>query len=151
MLSAISRYGARFVPGFEAIVDSCRRRGDLVEGPRIRDFEEAFARRLGGGHAVATSYGRMAAYYILKALELPEGSEVVFPALTFWVVPEILFQSAPCFSATARYIAHRIDAGELMVIETVVFSRSMPSNRISMSSSESIATPHLPTSPSLKG
>ncbi len=71
--------------------------------------------------------------------------------MSFWMVPEIFFQSAPCFSATTRYIAHRIDAGELMVIETVVFSRSMPSKRISMSSSESMATPHLPTSPSLNG
>jgi dTDP-4-amino-4,6-dideoxygalactose transaminase len=89
VLSAISRYGARFVPGFEEIVESCRRGGALVQGPRIREFEEAFARRLGGGHAVSTSYGRMAAYYILKALDLPPGSEVVFPALTFWVVPEM--------------------------------------------------------------
>ena len=89
MLNAISRYGARFVPGFDEIVESCRRRGELVEGPRIREFEEAFARRLGGGHAMSASHGRMAAYYILKALDLPQGSEVVFPALTFWVVPEM--------------------------------------------------------------
>ena len=34
-------------------------------------------------------------------------------------------------------------------LETVVFSRSIPPKRISMSSSESMATPHLPTSPSL--
>jgi dTDP-4-amino-4,6-dideoxygalactose transaminase len=31
----------------------------------------------------------MAAYRIFRALDLPEGSEVVFPALTFWVVPEM--------------------------------------------------------------
>jgi dTDP-4-amino-4,6-dideoxygalactose transaminase len=31
----------------------------------------------------------MAAYYIFKALDLPPASEVVFPALTFWVVPEM--------------------------------------------------------------
>lgn len=89
MLSAISRYGARFVPDLEAIVESCRRRGTLVEGPAIRAFEEAFAARLSGGRAVTTSYGRMAAYSIFKALGLPPGSEVIFPALTFWVVPEM--------------------------------------------------------------
>src|SRR5207248_7000901 len=38
---------------------------------------------------IAASYGRMAFYYILKALELPAGSEIVVPALTFWVVPEL--------------------------------------------------------------
>ena len=89
MLSAISRYGARFPPDFEEIVEGCRRSGALVEGPAIREFEQAFAGRLEGGRAVSTSYGRMAAYYILKALDLPPGSEVVFPALTFWVVPEM--------------------------------------------------------------
>jgi dTDP-4-amino-4,6-dideoxygalactose transaminase len=89
VLSAISRYGARFVPELEAIVETCGRRGELIQGPRIAEFEAAVAERLGGGHAVTTSYGRMAAYHIFKALDLPRGSEVVFPALTFWVVPEM--------------------------------------------------------------
>ena len=31
----------------------------------------------------------MAFYYILQALDLPAGSEIIFPALTFWVVPEL--------------------------------------------------------------
>lgn len=89
MLSAISRYGARFVPDLDAIVAQHRGRGTLIEGPEVAAFEATFAARLGGGHAVATSYGRMAAYWIFKALDLPPGSEVVFPALTFWVVPEM--------------------------------------------------------------
>jgi perosamine synthetase len=89
MLSAISRYGARWVPQADAIVESCRSRGQLVQGPAIAEFEEALAARLGGGRAVTASRGRMAFYYILKALDLPPGSEIVFPALTFWVVPEM--------------------------------------------------------------
>src|SRR3974377_1553812 len=63
--------------------------------------------------------------------------------MSFWMVPEIFRQSAPCFSATARYMAHNTDAGELIVIETVVFSRSMPSKRISLSSREWLVNPHL--------
>jgi dTDP-4-amino-4,6-dideoxygalactose transaminase len=89
MLTAVCRYGARFVPGLDAVVEECRRRGQLVQGPRIAEFERAFAHRLGGGRATATSYGRTAAYCIFKALGLPVGSEVIFPALTFWVVPEM--------------------------------------------------------------
>jgi dTDP-4-amino-4,6-dideoxygalactose transaminase len=34
-------------------------------------------------------YGRMALYFILKAMEFPPGSEIIVPAFTFWVVPEI--------------------------------------------------------------
>ena len=67
--------------------------------------------------------------------------------MSFWSVPEIFVQSAPCFSATARYIASRIGAVELIVIEMVTVPRSIPSKSASMSASESIATPHLPTSP----
>jgi len=73
MLSAISRYGARVLPNTEQIVAGCKARGELIQGPQISQFEAAFARRAGmePAHAVAASYGRMAFYYILKALNLP--------------------------------------------------------------------------------
>src|ERR1051325_5802529 len=64
--------------------------------------------------------------------------------MSFCVVPEIFFQSAPCFSATTRYIAHSTEAGELMVIEVVTCSTGMASNSVSISASELTATPHLP-------
>jgi dTDP-4-amino-4,6-dideoxygalactose transaminase len=91
MLSAISRYGARVLPQTEDIVAGCKARGELIQGPKIREFEAAFARRAGmdPACAVAASYGRMAFYYILKALDLPAGSEIVVPALTFWVIPAL--------------------------------------------------------------
>ena len=91
MLTAISRYGARVLPNTEEIVAGCKARGELIQGPQIADFEAAFARHAGREppHAITASYGRMAFYYILKALELPAGSEIVLPALTFWVVPAL--------------------------------------------------------------
>src|SRR5438874_12944552 len=89
MLTAISRYGARVLPDTEQIVARTKARGQFIQGPEIAEFERAFERRAGSGHAIAASYGRMAFYYILKALELPAGSEIVVPALTFWVVPEL--------------------------------------------------------------
>jgi perosamine synthetase len=91
MRSAISRYGARVLPDTEQIVAGCKARGEFLQGPHIAQFEAAFARRAGldPAHAVSASYGRMAFYYILKALDLPRGSEIVVPALTFWVVPAL--------------------------------------------------------------
>ncbi len=71
--------------------------------------------------------------------------------MSFCSVPESFFQSAPCFSATARYIAQIIAAGELMVIEVVTSASGIWSNSTSMSASELMATPHLPTSPSDSG
>lgn len=89
MLRAIARYGARATPGEERELVSAFRRGEAVEGPAIAEFEERFAAYHGLAHAIATSYGRMACYYLLRALALPPDSEIIFPALTFWVVPEI--------------------------------------------------------------
>jgi hypothetical protein len=71
--------------------------------------------------------------------------------MSFWSVPEIFRKSAPCFSATTRYIASSTEAGALMVCETVTSSSGMPSKRTSMSASEETATPHFPTSPSESG
>jgi dTDP-4-amino-4,6-dideoxygalactose transaminase len=90
MLSAISRYGARVVPTTQQIAAGLDRSEHLVEGPLIERFEHAFANRVGLAHAIATSYGRMAFRYLLQAYDLPPGSEVIIPALTFWVVPEIV-------------------------------------------------------------
>jgi dTDP-4-amino-4,6-dideoxygalactose transaminase len=88
---AISRYGARVLPDTEAIVAECKARGEFIQGPQIARFEAAFARRVGvdPARAIAASYGRIAFFYILKALELEAGSEIILPALTFWVVPEL--------------------------------------------------------------
>jgi perosamine synthetase len=89
MLTAISRYGPRVLPDTEQIIAACHRRGELVQGAQIAEFEDGMARHMGSGRAVSASYGRMAYFYILKALKLPPDSEVILPALTFWVIPEL--------------------------------------------------------------
>jgi perosamine synthetase len=89
MVTAISRYGVRVVPNTMQIVGDLKTKGQLVDGPHIAAFEEAFASRFGLARAVTASYGRMAFYYVLKALDFPPGSEIIFPALTFWVMPEM--------------------------------------------------------------
>jgi hypothetical protein len=70
--------------------------------------------------------------------------------MSFWIVPLSFFASKPRSSATTRYIAKRIHAEGLIVIETLIFSRSMPAYRSCMSSTLSTATPSRPTSPSLR-
>jgi dTDP-4-amino-4,6-dideoxygalactose transaminase len=89
MLTAISRYGARVLPDTEEIVARLRARDQFIQGPQIDEFERAFEQRAGSGTAISAAYGRIAFYYILKALALPAGSEIIFPSLTFWVVPEL--------------------------------------------------------------
>ena len=80
----IARYGVRSVPGDEKEIVTAFQRGEAVNGPAIAEFERRFADYHGSEYAIAASYGRMAFYYILRALNLPAASEIIFPALTFW-------------------------------------------------------------------
>ena len=89
MMRTIARYGARHVRGSMLAAIKAVLRGDGVRGSSIQQFEKRFADYHGRHHAISVSYGRMAFYYILKSLDLPPDSEIIFPALTFWVVPEM--------------------------------------------------------------
>ena len=87
-MHAIGRFGTRVVPGLNKILQECRDRKQLIQGPHIEAFEAEFAQFLGGGHVktCSTEYGRMAFYFILKALDLPAGSEIIVSA---WSSPMI--------------------------------------------------------------
>src|SRR5689334_11329103 len=89
MPRTIARYGVRTLPGDEKVVVSAFKRGEAISGPAIEEFEGEFAKFHEVEHATAASFGRMAFHYILSALDLPRGSEIIFPALTFWVIPEM--------------------------------------------------------------
>ena len=128
MLTPISRYGVRVIPNTLQILDELDARGQLIEGPHIERFERAFAARLGDARAISTSYGRMAFYYILKALDFPTGSEIVFPALTFWVMPEIARQAGltpvfadvdpGTFNITAATVARAMTPRTVAIVPT---------------------------------
>ena len=90
MLTAIPRYGARVIPNTEQIDRGAAR--PRRARSRVRTSRNSSARSpsaLGAQHADRASYGRMAFYYLLDALGLPPGSEIILPALTFWVIPEL--------------------------------------------------------------
>jgi len=76
---SIARYGVRSIPGEEQELISAFRRGEAIEGPALAEFERSFAAYHYMDHAITASYGRMAFYYILGALDLPPGSEIIFP------------------------------------------------------------------------
>ena len=67
------------------------------------------------------------------------------------MVPAIRSRGTPCLAATASYIASKMVAVPLMVNEVDTLSSGIPLKMVSMSASESIATPTLPTSPNDSG
>jgi dTDP-4-amino-4,6-dideoxygalactose transaminase len=67
----------------EEAVLAVLRSGQLVQGPRVAEFEEAFARMLGARHAVAVSSGTAALVVALQAHSVGPGDEVIVPAFTY--------------------------------------------------------------------
>ena len=57
--------------------------GWVAQGPRVARFEEAFARRVGADHGIATSSCTTALHLALVLLDVGPGDEVVVPSLSF--------------------------------------------------------------------
>jgi perosamine synthetase len=52
------------------------------EGPAVQEFEEKLAERVGRRYGIAVSNGSTALDLAVRALKLPEGSEVIMPSFT---------------------------------------------------------------------
>jgi perosamine synthetase len=57
--------------------------GWVAQGPRVAEFERAFAERVGAAHGIAVSSCTTALHLALVALDLGPGDEVVVPSLSF--------------------------------------------------------------------
>lgn len=55
----------------------------FVLGPQVAEFEDAFARHAGVRHCVGVGNGTDAVEFMLRALSIGEGDEVILPANTF--------------------------------------------------------------------
>jgi dTDP-4-amino-4,6-dideoxygalactose transaminase len=79
-----------------AVVETLRS-GWLTTGPRVKRFEEDFARYVGCTHAVAVNSGTAALHLALDAVGIKEGDEVIVPTLTFAATAEVVlyFKARP--------------------------------------------------------
>jgi perosamine synthetase len=66
-----------------AVVAEVLRSDWLTTGPKVEDFEGAFADFVGAKHAVAVSSGTAALHAAMFALGIGPGDEVIVPAMTF--------------------------------------------------------------------
>ena len=57
--------------------------GWLTTGPRVSEFEQAFAAHCGAGQGVAVNSGTAALHCAMRSLRLKPGDEVIVPAITF--------------------------------------------------------------------
>ena len=57
--------------------------GWLTTGPRVSEFEKAFAAHCGAGEGVAVNSGTAALHCAMRAIGVAPGDEVIVPAITF--------------------------------------------------------------------
>jgi CDP-4-dehydro-6-deoxyglucose reductase, E1 len=84
----------------QAVVDVLRnRRHTLMNGPAVREFEERIAALFGKESGVMVNSGSSANLLAVASLDLPAGSEVITPALTFstTVAPLVQCRLVPAF------------------------------------------------------
>jgi perosamine synthetase len=66
-----------------ASVNEALRSAWLTTGPRVGEFEQAFAAFCGAGEGVAVNSGTAALHAAMRALKIGAGDEVIVPAITF--------------------------------------------------------------------
>src|SRR5687767_15981214 len=66
-----------------AAVAEALQSGYLTTGPRVAEFEAAFATSVGARHAVVSNSGTAALHLACTALDLGPGDSVIVPAVTF--------------------------------------------------------------------
>jgi len=73
------------------------RSGWLTTGPRVHDFEDAFAHYIGRPHAIAVNSCTAALHLALDAIGLSENDEVLIPTMTFAATAEVVlyFKARP--------------------------------------------------------
>jgi len=89
---------AVFLPFHRALIEEEEKRavldvlesGWLTTGPRVREFESAFAAYVGARHAVAVNSCTAALHLALAAFDIAEDDEVILPAMTFAATGEVI-------------------------------------------------------------
>src|SRR5207245_4393027 len=88
--------------------------GMLVQGPRVRALEDAFARLVGVRHAIATSSGTTALHLAMLAHNLGPGDEVITTPFTFIAsVNSIMYTGAKPVFADIEETTFNIDPAKL--------------------------------------
>ena len=91
------------------------RSGWLTTGPKVREFEQEFAAKVGAQHAVAVNSCTAALHLSLEAAGLREGDEVIIPTMTFAATAEVVayFKARPvlidCLQDTLNLDTDRIE------------------------------------------
>ena len=85
--STVPRRCVNLPPGSLWILLKSLTSGRLERGPAVDEFTKRFGEYLGSDSVLGVAQGRSAFDLALRALDLPKGSEIIFPVFTFPVMP----------------------------------------------------------------
>ena len=84
---------AAIKPEIDAAIQRVLEHTQFIQGPEVRDFEEAFARFIGVGEAAGVSSGTAALQLALLACDIGPGDEVITTPHTFYATSEAIAQT----------------------------------------------------------
>lgn len=89
--------------------------GWLTQGPKVAEFEKAFAERHGVKHALAVTSCTTGLHLALAALEIAPGDEIIVPAFT-WVATAnvVLYQGATPRFVDVDPVTYNIDIDQVL-------------------------------------
>src|SRR5262249_52531431 len=135
-LGTIPRRCVNLPPGTLRALGGCLYRRAVQSGPALALFQQRMAQWLGVPYVFGTSMGRAAFQLALESLDLAPGAEIIFPALTFPVLPLIAQQlgyrpifcavDAETFNAGPEHIAPQITPRTGAIVATHLFGQPCP-------------------------
>ena len=97
-----------------AAVTEALRSAWLTTGPKVPEFEAAFAGYCGARHAVAVNSGTAALHAAMRALQVGPGDEVIVPAITFAATSNAaIYEGATPVFADVEADTLLVDAGSV--------------------------------------
>ncbi|MFC1765678.1 DegT/DnrJ/EryC1/StrS family aminotransferase [Planctomycetota bacterium] len=140
LIGTVPRRCVNLPPGSLRTLIRCVLNKRVQEGPELQAFYAEFSKWLGVPHVFGAAQGRSAFQLALEALGLEKGKEIVFPNLTFPVMPMVAqlmgYKPVFCevdpktFNAGPEHIEAKITTNTGAVLATHLFGQPAPIREI---------------------
>lgn len=140
LIGTVPRRCVNLPPGSLRTLLSTVTSGTVLEGDSVDEFYRRFGSWVGAPHVFGTGSGRSAFQLALEALGLPNGAEIIFPVLTFPVIPLVAkllgYQPVFCdvdrvtFNSGPEHIEPKITDRTGAILATHLFGQPSPIKEI---------------------
>jgi len=140
LIGTVPRRCVNLPPGSLRTLLSTITSGTVLKGAAVDEFYHRFGTWVGAPYVFGTGSGRSAFQLALEALGLPKGAEIIFPVLTFPVIPLVAkilgYQPVFCdvdpvtFNSGPEHIEPKITDRTGAILATHLFGQPCPIKQI---------------------